>query len=414
MSDDQHSHHVTLPPAEHFDPKNTTKLVITTSIVGVVALILVAIFGVQALSDHAKGQQFVYSWLFAFLFFFTICAGSLFWVMLHHATDAAWSVVVRRQMENLASLFPYLTVFFIPIIIFRDNLWKWLAIDPATDSFFAAKNWYFNPTIGGIEVPLFWIRCVFYFAFFIFAAHSFRRHSTAQDATGDPKHTLKMRVKSYRNLLPFALCLTFAAIDWVMTLNYKWYSTMWGVYIFAGSALSSMAVLILVVTGLKKQGYLQVVNLEHYHIMGKFLFVFSVFWAYIGFSQYMLIWYANIPEETEYFLIRNTESWNTLSTILVVGHFFIPFLMLLFRFVKRIPNLLCGIAIWVLVMHLLDLYIIVLPNIHYAGFEPHILDLIAPIAIGAPLVVAFLYEIGKRSLFPNRDPRLIESLKLTN
>ncbi|MEO7934247.1 MAG: hypothetical protein ABIT76_13920 [Chthoniobacterales bacterium] len=407
-------HSITLPKAEQFDSKTTSRLGFSAAVVGIVGLIIAAIYGFRATHDVLLAKQFAFSALFGFLFFFTILAGSLFWVILHHATDAAWSVVVRRQMENLASLMPYLAIFFIPLVLFRTTIWEWINVNPEHDPVFASKTWYFYPVIAGVKIPLFWIRSVFYFAFFTFFARTFRSHSAAQDATGDIKHSLKMRTKSYRALPFFALSITFAGIDWIMALNYKWYSTMWGVYIFAGSALSSMAVLILVITGLRKLGYLQVVNMEHYHIMGKFLLVFSIFWAYIGFSQYMLIWYANIPEETEYFLLRNTESWNTLNITLVVGHFFIPFLMLLFRFVKKIPTVLSWIAIWILCMHFLDIYIIVLPNIHTTGFAPHILDLICPITIGSFLIVAFLYEVGKRSLFPARDPRLVESLKLTN
>jgi len=407
-------HTITLPSAEQFDSKGTGRLGFAAAILGVIGLIVAAIYGFRAFHHPELARQFAFSWLFGFLFFFTIIGGSLFWIIIHHATDAAWSVVVRRQMENLASLMPYLALFFIPLVIFRTTIWSWLSVDPAHDPIFASKTWYFYPVIGGVEIPLFWIRSALYFFIFSFFALTFRSHSAAQDATGDIKHSLKMRTKSYRALPLFALSITFAGIDWIMALNYKWYSTMWGVYIFAGAALSSMAVLILVITGLKRMGHLSVVNLEHYHVMGKFLLVFSIFWAYIGFSQYMLIWYANIPEETEYFLVRNTESWNTLNIFLVIGHFFIPFLMLLFRFIKKVPVVLSAISIWILCMHFLDLYIIVLPNIHPAGFAPHILDLICPITIGSFLVLAFLYEVGKRSLFPARDPRLVESLKLSN
>ena len=147
-----------------------------------------------------------------------------------------------------------------------------------------------------------------------------------------------------------------------MGLDYQWFSTMWGVYIFAGAALSSMCVLVLIVTALRGAGYLQqVVNLEHYHIMGKLMLSFTIFWAYIGFSQYMLIWYSNIPEETVYFLRRNTASWWYLSQFMVVGHFFVPFLLLLFQRAKKTPTFLCGMAVWILLMHMLDIYIVVLP-----------------------------------------------------
>src|SRR5438876_5385966 len=158
-----------------------------------------------------------------------------------------------------------------------------------------------------------------------------------------------MRKLSFISLPLFALSLTFGACDWLMSLNYKWFSTMWGVYIFAGAAGSSMSLLVLVITGLRRAGYLQdIVTLEHYHIMGKWMLAFSVFWAYIGFSQYMLIWYANMPEETQYYLARNTESWWNLSMLLVVGRFFGPFGMLLLRSGYTTVRPLCLIAVWLL------------------------------------------------------------------
>ncbi|HEY5895422.1 MAG TPA: hypothetical protein VIT91_19545 [Chthoniobacterales bacterium] len=412
MSD--HSHVITLPEPERFDTNRSSGLFGITAGVAVVAFVILAITVTLGRNNPALIQQFSYSWLFGFLFFFTICAGSLFWIIVHYATDACWSVVVRRQLENVAALFPFLAVLFVPLILFRERIWQWMSIVPGTDHLFDSKIWYFYPTINGVTVPVYWIRLVFYAVFFIGAAWTFRTQSVRQDKTGDPKTTIRLRGKSFWFLPLFALSITFAAIDWVMALDYKWYSTMWGVYIFAGSAGSSMAMLVLIVTLLKSKGYLQVVNLEHYHIMGKWLFVFTIFWAYIGFSQYMLIWYANIPEETSYFLLRNTESWNILSTFLVVGHFFIPFTLLLNRWIKKKPAVLSIAAIWILCMHLLDLYIIVLPNIHREGFAPSWLDFLCPIAIGSVLVLGFLWQIGKRSLFPARDPRLLESLRLTN
>jgi hypothetical protein len=148
--------------------------------------------------------------------------------------------------------------------------------------------------------------------------------------------------------------------------------------------------------------------------MGKLLFAFTVFWAYISFSQYMLIWYANIPEETVYYLIRNVGSWNTLNIILVIGHFWIPFLLLLPCASKRNPAFLCGVAIWILLMHVLDVYIIVLPALHKTGFSPSPLDLICLVAIGATLIAVFLKKLGDTSLFPPKDPRLEGSLRLLN
>ena len=171
----------------------------------------------------------------------------------------------------------------------------------------------------------------------------------------------------------------------------------------------------LVIAGLRRAGYLQeTVTIEHFHIMGKWMLAFTVFWAYIGFSQYMLIWYANIPEETQYYLARNTRSWWLLSTLLVVGRFFGPFAILLLRSIKKNPVQLCWVAAWILWMQMLDMYIIILPALHGTGVHLSIWDFVAPIGIGASLAFIFLRIVGRPSLFPMRDPRLIESLKLVN
>src|SRR2546430_10245532 len=158
----------------------------------------------------------------------------------------------------------------------------------------------------------------------------------------------------------FALCLTVGAFDWLMRLNYHGFSTMFGVYSFAGAAGASMSLLVLVITALRQAGYLKdIVTVEHYHIMGKWMLAFCVFWAYIGFGQYMLIWYANLPEETQFFITRNTQSWWALSMLLVIGRFFGPFAILLVRSVKKHPSQLCLIAGWIVFMQLLDMYVIV-------------------------------------------------------
>ena len=190
---------------------------------------------------------------------------------------------------------------------------------------------------------------------------------------------------------------------------------MWGVYIFAGAAGSSMSLTVLVIAALHKAGYLrETVTIEHYHFMGKWMLAFTVFWAYIGFSQYMLIWYANIPEETEYFILRNTEGWNVLSLILMVGRFFVPFGLLLLRATKKKPEKLCLLAGWILLMQLLDMYIVVMPELHHAGVHFSVLDLLPLIGMGATLAFFYLRIVGKSSLFPVRDPRIIESLRSQN
>lgn len=374
---------------------------------GLIALAVVSYIAIFA-GAFFDPKQFAFSYLFAFTFFFTICMGGLFWILVHHAVDAEWSVVVRRQLENIASLLVVMAVLFIPLVFVAPKLWYWMLKSPGEDVLLDAKWPYLTPWF-------FWIRAAFYFVFFTVAALWLRANSILQDHDGAPRYTVFNRRITFASLPLFAVCLTFSAIDWLMGLDYHWFSTMWGVYIFAGTALSSMCVLVLIITALRGAGYFQnIISMEHYHIMGKLMLAFTIFWAYIGFSQYMLIWYANIPEETVYFLRRNTESWQILSTALVVGHFFVPFLLLLPNLGKKKPAFLCGVAIWILLMHLMDIYVIVLPAVHKAGFSPSWMDFFSLLAVGSTLAAVFLKRLGDAPLWPLRDPRLPQSIALKN
>ncbi len=398
------AHEHAAPAAETFRRGSASGLMLILGAGAVIGLIASAVW---AFLDQ---KQFAFSWLFAFAYFFTLCVGCLFWTLVHHATDAEWSVVIRRQMENVASLIPIFALLFIPILICAPILFHWwhLADHPGQDALYDLKKWY-------LSVGFFCVRAAIYFIGLSGVALLMRYFSTKQDADGHPKHTIWMRKLAFAGLPIFGLSLTFAAFDWLMGLDYHWFSTMWGVYIFAGTAGSSMSLLVLIITALRSQGYLaNVVTKEHYHIMGKFMLTFTVFWAYIGFSQYMLIWYANIPEETVYYLRRNTDSWNFWSTALVIGRFFLPFPILLIQGLKKKPEILCWIAGWILLMQLLDIYIVVMPMLHELGFHFSLMDLIAVIAIGCTLACAFLWVLGRGNLFPIRDPRLPESLRLSN
>jgi len=398
----ERSHVVPTPEGEYFEKNRFAGLSLLLAIVAVVGL------GLSVLGAYLSPVQFAYSWLFGFAYFFTILAGCFFWIIVHHAVDAEWSVVVRRQLENLAVLLIVMAVFFIPVVLFRNHLYEWMTIPKGQEHLMDSKRAYLN-------FNFFIIRAIFFFTYFGLAAFVYRRISVSQDRDGDPGKTLKMRRLAFVFLPLFGLSLTFGAWDWLASLNYKWFSTMWGVYIFAGACGSSMSLLILVITALRNAGYLKdAITIEHYHIMGKWLLAFTVFWAYIGFSQYMLIWYANIPEETEYFILRNTGSWNTLSLLLMVGRFFLPLAALLLRSTKKKIKTLCLVAGWILFMQLLDMYVVVLPELHHAGARPSVLDILPVIGIGAALAFIYLRIVTKSSLFPVRDPRLMESLRLVN
>ena len=400
MSD--RSHVVPTPEGEYFESTRFSGLSFLLAVVAIVGLVG------SGIGAYLSPRQFSFSWLFAFAVYFTLCAGCLFWTIVHYVTDAEWSVVVRRQLENIGTLWPVLFVFFLPILFFRHHLYEWMNIPPGTDPVLEAKRGYLN-------FNFFLIRAALYFLYFFLATYVLRRLSVMQDKDGNPAFTVRLRKVAFASLPLFAFALTFGAFDWLMGLEFRWFSTMWGPYIFAGAAGSSMSLLVLVITALRSAGYLkEVVTLEHYHIMGKWMLAFSVFWAYIGFSQYMLYWYANIPEETQYFIQRNTESWWYLSSFLVLGRFFLAFGILLLQSIKKQPHRLCLLAGWIVLMQTLDMYIVVLPALHKTGVHLSILDILPLIGMGCTLAFFYLRIVGKASLFPVRDPRLIESLRLKN
>jgi hypothetical protein len=268
-----------------------------------------------------------------------------------------------------------------------------------------------------------YIRAVVYFGFLIGLIGLLRKWSIQQDTDGDFKHTFRSRALCAFPLLIYALVVTFSAVDWVMSMDFTWFSTMWGVYIFAGGAWGAMAVSIIALNYVRSNGYLQkVVTGEHYHLMGKLLLAFTIFWAYIAFSQFFLIWYANITEETRFFLLRNTGGWNTVSYVLLFGHFAFSFILLLSAGRKKktgIMNWVCG---FVLLMHAVDWYWLVIPErgpslthgerlwIDGAGWG----DLVAFITIGGLVGWAYLRRLAKASLYPCRDPRLLESVGCSN
>jgi hypothetical protein len=382
---------------------NVSGLATTLLVVGVLGLVAAGIGAVT------QTRQFAHSFLWAFTFFYTIAIGSFFWTILHHAVDADWSVIVRRQFENVSNIFWILAVAFAALALFcGPQLWRWM--DPqvaATDPVLPLKQGYLN-------VPFFTTRAILYFVFFIFAAWYYRRLSTAQDVDGNPVLTCKMRKWSYLCIPLMAVSLTFSAFDWLMGLNFHWFSTMWGVYIFAGAVQSSMATVIIICWLLRRSGHLKLLNSEHAHIMGKLLLAFTIFWAYIAFSQYMLIWYANIPEETVFFTDRYVGNWRLIGMFLVVGHFVFPFIFLLTQAVKKSFATLSIVAFWLLFMHAVDLYWIILPQMHPQGASIHWLDIASWVGLAGVCGYGFLYYLRSAELFPARDPRLTECVKITN
>jgi hypothetical protein len=399
--------HDNIPAVEKFDSSKLGGLPNMLLIAGAVGLVLTAI------GAFISPQQFAYTYLFGFSVFFTLILGATFWLCLHHATDSEWSVVIRRQIENIASLFPYLFIFFLPALLCASTLWKWWELKDGIDPLLDAKRPYLSQWFFLLRVGL-------YFGIVSWVVLSLRGHSVKQDTDGKGAHSFSMRKLGVGGIPAVALTITFAGFDWLMGLDYHWFSTMWGVYLFAGAAGSSMALIVLVINALKNRGYLSVVNMEHYHVMGKFMLAFTIFWAYVGFSQYMLIWYANIPEENIYFIVRNQGNWVWLSTALVTIRFFIALPILLTQWVKKNTNYLGYVAYGMIAMQILDLFIIVIPALGMAqdrisfNFWDVIYALCPLVGIGGILGWLFLRKLSASALFPTRDPRLALSINLHN
>lgn len=439
------SHQVTfndLPQGgEKFEPAKGSKLISALGLLGLLGLVASAFFFFK------NTDTFAYSWLFAVFFTFTFVVGGCFWILLHSASNSSWGVAVRRIWENLANMILALGILATPLLIpaVQKPLYEWMGhhraaaehahhdnitvkeamhhaaeADPHLHVLYS-KFGYLN--ISNHFLPPFsWqVRFVLYFAILWYIASTLRGKSLKQEQDGDIKHTIAARAFSCRWLLFYALTVTFASVDWLMSLDYNWFSTMWGVYIFAGCAWASMALSILLITWLRSLGYLQkVVTDEHYHLMGKLLFAFTVFWAYIAFSQYFLIWYANITEETRFYLTRNTEAWRDISIFIVAGHFVVPFLFLLSQQRKKNPMVISLGCIWIIFMHLVDIYWNVIPErgpslgkgVWVAG--AWVQDIAALCGVFGTMGFLYLRGLAKYSLYPWRDPRLIESVNVVN
>lgn len=443
------SHHVTSADiAINGDHLDSSKLVKVKSLSLAIAAFgtIISLLGLFGVFGQWFQGTYAYSWVFAYYFFLTLCIGGVFWTLLHNVSNSGWGTSVRRVFENLGSTFPWIFLFGLPLIFPQVNqyLYEWMNIHRDgyeaiasghakdmkdylhhTDHLLYSKHWYMN-------LP-FWLgRFAFYGIGLSLVIWFLRKLSTDQDTDPNPgiSRILRARFHSTYPLIIFALTITFTGFDFAKGLDYKWFSTMWGVYLFAGSALNSMAVIILVAAWLKSRGHLKhVTGPEHFHIMGKLLFAFTTFWAYIAFSQYFLIRYANITEETSYFLIRNTGNWNTGMIFLVFFHFVIPFVVLLQAWLKKNPKYLSIVAVYTLCMHALDHYIIFIPErgVSLGKINPDVFGKIAPsipgafwgdilafVTIGAAFVYVLLRALGQHSLYPNRDPRILESANLSN
>jgi hypothetical protein len=359
---------------------------------------LLALIGV-----FVNTKQFAYSWLLAFMFFLSLCLGGLFLVIVHHLFDASWSVPIRRFVEHIACLAPWMALLFIPIALLPSTLYPWWNSDPLHDHALHAKLPMFTHS-------MFYVIAAFCFASWWFFSSRFRYWSLEQDKTGSVECTYKLRKLAAIGVFIFAITLTLGAIMWMKALQHQFFSTMYGVYYFAGSVWMTMATVYLIAALLKRQGPLRdVLHETQFYFMGSLLFAFTVFYAYIHFSQYFIIWNGNMPEETFWYVLREKGSWWDVGMIIIFGHFFLPFLLLL-RIDVKLSWLMVPIGIWAWLMHWIDISFNVMPILHPNGFVLHWMDLACTAFMAGLLAWAFLKSLAAHPPYPQKDPRFAEAM----
>ena len=372
------------------------------------------------------------------MFCLSIGLGSLFRVLMHHLFDAGWSVPIRRYLEHLSCLlFPWLAIAFIPIgFMGPEYIYKWMSADPHTDHALHAKMFLFNK-------PAWYMISGSLFLLWGWLTQRLRYWSLQQDKSGTPEFegkllfpehlmagfsrnlqglpfekdnqqvlcTRMMRIHAGYGILMFAATLTAGSIFWMKSIQHQFFSTMYGVYYFAGSVWVSIAVAWIIARILKAKGHLPMLHRLQFYHLGTLLLAFTLFYAYIHFSQYFLIWNAAIPEETFWYVLREQGSWAYVSWLIIIGHFFIPFLMLLRIDVKLTNKMMVPVFIWVLLMHYMDMYFNVMPEIHPTGPSLALADLGAVLLLGGSFAWIFIHNLFNHPICPQRDPRMGEAIE---
>ncbi len=372
------------------------------AIAGAAGIVLTAI---GALLDL---RQALYSYLVAYVFWVGIAVGALLLLMAFHASSAKWPVVLRRILETIPATLPLFLVLFLPVALGMKSIFPWMAPEHGTE---AARLWEHRR--AWLNVPFFLVRAGVYFGLWIFVGHQLRAWSVRQDRDGGLLLTRWQRRLGAGALPMVALAMTFAAFDWLMSLEADIASTIFGVYWFAGSFLAAIAVVVLATVGARERDLFGAyeVGPDHLHSLGKFLLAHYAFWAYIAFSQWMLTWIANLPHEVPWYLFRDRGGWAGVGIFLVVFHFVIPFFILLSRKLKKSARGLATMAVWTLVVHYVDVYWLVMPRLHRETPRPSWMDLTALVGVGALALAFGLWRARGVALVPVGDPYLSESLR---
>lgn len=353
--------------------------------------------------------QFFHSYIVAFSFAAATGLGAFFFVMVQYLTGSAWSVTMRRIMENIMFTLPFCAVLFLPVAFGLKDIYPWTdSVLAHTDPVIKWKNHYLSESA-------FLLRTAGYFALWSIWVFAIYHQSTKQDKERSINQTHALSRWSAPGLLLAVVVGTLAAYDWLMSLEPRWYSTIFGLYILAGGALTFMSFVTLICLGFRRAGILKnSITEEHYHDLGKWLFALTAFYTYMGFSQYLLIWYANIPEETIWYRHRSVGGWLAISLAMPFIRFIIPFFVLLCRPAKRSLTVIAGVAIWSIVVELVDLYWVVMPTYSKNGPQLHWLDFATFAAVLSFCALIFWSRFRRNKLAPVGDLRFEQSLHFEN
>lgn len=345
--------------------------------------------------------QFFRSYLFAYLFWLSIAIGCAAVVMIYHLVGGAWGFVIRRLLEAGMRTLPVMAVLFLPLLLGLSSLYEWARPEAvAGDALLQHKSAYLN-------VPFFMVRAALYFAVWVGIAHFLHKWSLAQDETGDPALARRMETVSGPGLVLYGGAVTFAAVDWAMSLDPHWFSTIYGILWMVGQVLTALAFVIVALRLLANQEPLAgVLTRSHFHDLGNLLLAFVMLWAYVSFSQFLIIWSGNLTEEIPWYLRRLHGGWQEVGIALITYHFALPFLVLLTRRAKQSPLALACVAGGLLLMRLIDVFWFIAPEFHpTVGGALHLLDVLALVGIGGIWLGGFIGHLKKVPLLPLHDPQ---------
>lgn len=348
-------------------------------------------------------ERFYQAYLVAYTFWLGVSLGSMALLMVQHLSGGAWGVVIRRPLEAATATLPAMAVLFLPIVAGMHDLYHWTHEEALSDPVIAAKAPYLN-------TPFFLARAVFYFVLWNAIGHFLLKWSREQDQTGDPVYTSKLAYLSGGGLVAYTLSITFAITDWLMSVNPHWFSTMWGPLFMVGQGLAALALAITVLVFLMSSEPMnRVLSEHHFHDLGKLLFAFLMLWAYLSFSQFLIVYSANLAEEVPHYIARWNGGWQYVTVAIIVLHFVAPYALLLSRDIKRGITRLRLIAVWLLVMRVVDYHWQVMPEFHPTfGISP--LDVGLAIGLGGIFLTIYAMRLKSQPLMPLHDAGLEKAL----